>query len=571
MLSSDVKRPRRGVSPGADPSRVLFVRDIQSNTSEYELQRAFEVYGRVSQVFLMPQRHQALVEFETLLEAEDLIRRQSEGESILVRDVPVQLSYSKQAQITDPKKEYLSRGPSHLLLFTLFNVRVEVDCETFKKICSPYGRLERVTISKSMMDAQVIVEFSSIEEASRAKPQLNGADIYANCNTLRCEYVTPDVFNHLLRDSRSLVDEWLSGRQTTPAVAKPASHAADRRRVAIFDGPLPPTATPVAPATGPQRGVVGGGGANSTTAAAAMVSSLLGLATQLTALNVPGFDAQGIIERLAPLTGLLPDQQHSQQQQLSQQQHLGAAAGVIPTVGPAGNQHSSTILFLSGLSERLNCDRLFNVLCLYGNVRRIKFFASTKGQAMAEMLDARSADTCVHFLHNIQLLGKRLIVDYSRQRLLKDVKDAVPLPDGTPSVKDYETSGRNCRNRFLSPEMAKKNNPIDPSAVVYFWGSQPEATEQDILGLLESVQAPLPDRMEFLNSENKSGFLFFNNPRDSLDAICLANHSELQLGERSWLIRMSFSLSKDGRAGHNNGQRGTKRQLQVGGVEEMSG
>uniref|UniRef100_A0A1I8J981 RRM domain-containing protein n=2 Tax=Macrostomum lignano TaxID=282301 RepID=A0A1I8J981_9PLAT len=523
-----VKRIKRGVSPGADPSRVIFVREIQSNTSEYELQRSFENYGRVTQLFLMPQRRQALVEFATLLEAEDLIRRQNEGETIIVREMP----------ITEPKKEYLAHEPSKILLFTIFNVRVDVDCETFRKICSSFGQLERVTLTKNVMDSQAIVEFSSVEEAAKAKPQLNGADIYANCNTLRCEYVTPDVFRVVVRDPRCVVDEWLSGRQTTPMIPglnsmqpqQQQQMSMDPRRVALFDGPPPVGGAGLVNRrdAASMQPAASAGAAAAPGATAAVVSGLLGLASQLTALNVPGLDAQGIIERLAPLTGLLPDQ--------LQQGGVGTGATAnVAAAAAATNQRSNNILFLSGLSERMNCDRLFNVLCLYGN---------HSGQAMAEMLDSRSADACVHYLHNCQLLGKRLIVDYSRQRLLKDVRDAMPLPDGTPSVKEFDISGRNCRNRFLTPEMVKKNKPIDPSSVVYFWGSQPEATEQDIARMLETAEAPQPERIQFLNSENKSGFLFFTNPRDALDAICMANHSELPLGDRNWLIRIRLQKTK---------------------------
>lgn len=201
MRGKEMKRPARGGGSARppEPSKVVFVRGILPNTSELEVQRVFEQYGNVNCVFLIPKQHQALIEFASLSEAEDLLRKQENGADVQVREQPVKLSFSKQSCITDPQKPYLSHDPTRILLFTMFHIEVQIDCDTFRQICNRYGRIVRICLTKNGIDTQAIVEFNKVEEAAEAKPNLNGADIYENCNTLRVEYCTDLVYDALAR------------------------------------------------------------------------------------------------------------------------------------------------------------------------------------------------------------------------------------------------------------------------------------------------------------------------------------------------------------------------------------
>lgn len=55
------------------------------------------------------------------------------------------------------------------------------------KICNPHGQVLRIVIFKKN-GVQAMVEFDSLDAATRARENLNGADIYAGCCTLKIDF-----------------------------------------------------------------------------------------------------------------------------------------------------------------------------------------------------------------------------------------------------------------------------------------------------------------------------------------------------------------------------------------------
>uniref|UniRef100_A0A1B6DH03 RRM domain-containing protein n=1 Tax=Clastoptera arizonana TaxID=38151 RepID=A0A1B6DH03_9HEMI len=77
--------------------------------------------------------------------------------------------------------------PNHVLLFTIINPMYPITVDVLHTICSPIGQVLRIVIFKKN-GVQAMVEFDSIETAKRAKENLNGADIYSGCCTLKIEF-----------------------------------------------------------------------------------------------------------------------------------------------------------------------------------------------------------------------------------------------------------------------------------------------------------------------------------------------------------------------------------------------
>ena len=61
-------------------------------------------------------------------------------------------------------------------------------------ISSPYGVVQRIAIFKKN-GIQALVEFDSNVSANRAKQNLDGADIYAGCCTLKIEYARVSIIS----------------------------------------------------------------------------------------------------------------------------------------------------------------------------------------------------------------------------------------------------------------------------------------------------------------------------------------------------------------------------------------
>lgn len=59
--------------------------------------------------------------------------------------------------------------------------------DVLHKICQPHGQVLRIVIFKKN-GVQAMVEFESLEAATRARENLNGADIYSGCCTLKIDY-----------------------------------------------------------------------------------------------------------------------------------------------------------------------------------------------------------------------------------------------------------------------------------------------------------------------------------------------------------------------------------------------
>ncbi|XP_068145585.1 heterogeneous nuclear ribonucleoprotein L isoform X17 [Drosophila tropicalis] len=84
--------------------------------------------------------------------------------------------------------------PNHILLFTIINPFYPITVDVLHKICNPHGQVLRIVIFKKN-GVQAMVEFDSLDAATRARENLNGADIYAGCCTLKIDYAKPEKLN----------------------------------------------------------------------------------------------------------------------------------------------------------------------------------------------------------------------------------------------------------------------------------------------------------------------------------------------------------------------------------------
>jgi len=90
--------------------------------------------------------------------------------------------------------------------------------------------------------------------------------------------------------------------------------------------------------------------------------------------------------------------------------------------------------------------RLFNLLCLYGDVARVKFLASKSGCAMVEMADVASVRRVIDNLSGCTLFGCQIAVRPSRQgRVVGNaaVGSAIKLDNGAASFADFTGSADN--------------------------------------------------------------------------------------------------------------------------------
>ncbi|XP_004444357.1 heterogeneous nuclear ribonucleoprotein L isoform X17 [Drosophila pseudoobscura] len=234
--------------------------------------------------------------------------------------------------------------------------------------------------------------------------------------------------------------------------------------------------------------------------------------------------------------------------------------GVVPgrnapvAFTPQG-QAQGAVMMVYGLDhDTSNTDKLFNLVCLYGNVARIKFLKTKEGTAMVQMGDSVAVERCVQHLNNIPVgTGGKIQIAFSKQNFLSEVINPFLLPDHTPSFKEY-TGSKN--NRFLSPAQASKNRIQPPSKILHFFNTPPGLTEDQLIGIFNIKDVPATSvRLFPLKTErSSSGLIEFPNISQAVLAIMKCNHLPIE-GKGTkfpFIMKLCFSSSKSMNGAWNN-------------------
>uniref|UniRef100_A0A1I8J8L3 Sugar transporter SWEET1 n=2 Tax=Macrostomum lignano TaxID=282301 RepID=A0A1I8J8L3_9PLAT len=237
-----------------------------------------------------------------------------------------------------------------------------------------------------------------------------------------------------------------------------------------------------------------------------------------------------------------------------------------------GPPHRVTpVLLLSGLDSGVfTCDRLFNLICLYGNVIGICLLSRPPGQqlppgqpppppgpligAYVEVGDVASACRVGSCLDGARMFGSCLRV--SPTPLARLTKDSAPhgvaldraLPDKSPGFVDYSDCAN---NRFTTPRQAASNKPAPPFRTLYYWNCPPGIQEHQLRRVFDEAKCPLPtSTLRFSNAratdKSSGGMAQWPNAMLSTEALVLANNRELVgLGQQerggNFVLRLRFA------------------------------
>uniref|UniRef100_A0A8C6T142 Heterogeneous nuclear ribonucleoprotein L like n=1 Tax=Neogobius melanostomus TaxID=47308 RepID=A0A8C6T142_9GOBI len=209
-------------------------------------------------------------------------------------------------------------------------------------------------------------------------------------------------------------------------------------------------------------------------------------------------------------------------------------------------QPPSSVAMVSGLhSTKMNCTRIFNLFCLYGNIEKVKFMKSVPGTALVEMGDEYAVDRAITHLNSIKVFGKRLNVCVSKQHAVIP-SQVFELEDGSSSYKDFAMT-RN--NRFSSVGQASKNIIQPPSAVLHYYNVPPCISQDYLLKLCTEHNVPGFDKFKVFDakpaSKTISGLLEFESKTDAVEALTVLNHYQIRIpnGSNPYTLKLCFSTS----------------------------
>ncbi|XP_008295536.1 heterogeneous nuclear ribonucleoprotein L-like [Stegastes partitus] len=335
------------------PSPVIHVRGLCDAVVEADLVEALDKFGNICYVMMMPFKRQALVEFDSVESAERCVSCGTR-EAVYIAEQQAFFNFSTSQRITRPTNADDPRSGNKVLLLSIQNPLYPITTDVLYTVCNPVGNVLRIVIFKRN-GIQAMVEFESVEDAQKAKLALNGADIYAGCCTLKIEYARPNRLNVVRNDNTS--------RDYTKPFLLHRERGKGRQRQAILG-------------EHPSNGY-------------------------------------------GPHCPLLPLPANSRYRRSSEEVQdlisypllLHKTSCSTSSASFRGHAVSSSVAMVSGLHPaKMNCSRVFNLFCLYGNVEKVKFMKSVPGTALVEMGDEYAVDRAVTHLNSIKVFGKKLNV-----------------------------------------------------------------------------------------------------------------------------------------------------------------
>ncbi|XP_061381010.1 heterogeneous nuclear ribonucleoprotein L isoform X2 [Danaus plexippus] len=434
------------------------------------------------------------------------------------------------------RKRELPARPNHILLYTIINPAYPITVDVIHTISSPHGQVQRIVVFKKN-GVQAMVEFESIDSATRAKEALHGCDIYSGCCTLKIEFAKPERLNVFKNDQ----DSW---DYTLSEEAQPVQRSAPLLQSPQYTGGRPQPY-------------------NSTTSTSLPRSCSEGTCSEhcqnTSDQNDMDFGSGG-----PPPPGMMKDRHgpppphHPRDGRGYGPEGYGGEGFVPPPpmhhpmppqnqVYEGGPPQQGAVMMVYGLDPvTINADRLFNLCCLYGNVVRIKFLKTKEGTAMVQMGDGVSVERCVQNLNNVTVGDYTLTLAFSKQAYLSEVMNPYPLPDKSPSFKDYVG---NKNNRFLTPASIHKNRIQPPSKVVHFFNTPPDVSDEQLLQVFHDYGVTPPhtvSKFPLKSERSSSGLMEFQNISQSVMAIMACNHATIQHpgAKFPFVMKLCFSSSR---------------------------
>lgn len=175
----------------AGASKVLHVRGLPSYTTETELVSLCYPYGQVVKCLILPEKHQAFVQMESIECATKLLEGFAmKPPSIRMKDIYFQ--YSSRSEVETKNRgdssNLGSEGENSILLVTVLNPAVPVTLDNIHQIFKPYGEVLKIITFQKNQSFQALVQMSSVEAATNAKLFLEGKDMFQGCCHLKIAY-----------------------------------------------------------------------------------------------------------------------------------------------------------------------------------------------------------------------------------------------------------------------------------------------------------------------------------------------------------------------------------------------
>jgi len=192
------------------------------------------------------------------------------------------------------------------------------------------------------------------------------------------------------------------------------------------------------------------------------------------------------------------------------------------------------VLLVSNMSEtETECDHLFILFGVYGDVQRVKILFNKKDTALIQMAEPQQAMLAISHLDKCKLWGKVIRVMHSKHTTVQLPKDGQPDAGLT---KDYGNSGL---HRFKKPGSKNYQNIYPPSATLHLSNIPSSIEEDDLKKAFDAINLTV-QAFKFFPKDRKMALVQLPTVEESITALVKLHN--FQLSETSHL-RVSFSKS----------------------------
>jgi len=422
-----------------------------------------------------------------------------------------------------------SGGANTVLRVIVEHMVYPVTLDVIYQIFSRVGKVLKIVTFTKNNTFQALIQYPDVITAQAAKLSLDGQNIYNACCMLRIEYSKLSNLNVKYNNDKS--------RDYTNPTLPTGDPTMDQLQAAVSQGGQGSQGQ-----TGQTHTATAGMLGSPFSAAAALGLNPLAAYGSTGIAGMPGL--QGFPLDLITGAGGSPFGQAGLRlgagATTGLPSHLTSTAGAIPGVnigglnGALGVGGTGSVLLVSNLDENLTeCDHLFILFGVYGDVQRVKILFNKKDTALVQMSEPQQALLAMNHLDKVKLWGKAIRVMPSKHTTVQLPKDGQPDAGLT---KDY---GNSNLHRFKKPGSKNYSNIYPPSATLHLSNIPSTIEEADLrtafmnIGL--NVQA-----FKFFPKDRKMALVQLTNVDEAIKA--LVNLHNYQLSETSHL-RVSFSKS----------------------------
>ncbi len=400
-------------------------------------------------------------------------------------------------------------GPNTVLRVIVEHMVYPVTLDVIFQIFSRVGKVLKIVTFTKNNTFQALIQYPDVITAQAAKLSLDGQNIYNACCTLRIEYSKLANLNVKYNNdkSRDYTNPTLpTGDPTMDSALQLGAAAAAAGGQGMLGSPFNPV-TAMGLAANPLTAASYGNPNTLTSAAAA--AGMTGL---------PGFPLNSNNSGGGGGAG----------------SHGHSSFGQTGMRFPGATPGTGCVLLVSNLDDgQTECDHLFILFGVYGDVQRVKILFNKKDTALVQMAEPQQAMLAMNHLDKVKLWNKQIRVMPSKHTNVQLPKEGQPDAGLT---KDYSSSAL---HRFKKPGSKNYSNIYPPSSTLHLSNIPSSVEEEDLRNAFNAIGLTVT-AFKFFPKDRKMALVQLASVDEAITALVkLHNH---QLSETSHL-RVSFSKS----------------------------